>query len=119
MAYNNYFQSTYMPMQGARMPQIASQGSGQSILWVTGKEGAKAYPVAPGGNVLLMDSETNRFYIKSADASGMPMPLRIFSYTEEAAQVESKPEIDTTQFVTKEEFESFKESMKPKKGDKQ
>ena len=37
---------------------------------------------------MLMDSETQTFYIKTADASGMPQPLRVFDYKErmQAAQ---------------------------------
>lgn len=58
------------------------QQSGNGITWVQGEEGAKAYIVAPGASVMLMDSEGQSFYIKSADASGMPMPLRVFDYTE-------------------------------------
>lgn len=64
-------------------PQPAQQ-SGAGIIWVQGEEGAKAYMVAPGASVMLMDSEGSSFYIKSADASGMPMPLRIFDYVERA-----------------------------------
>lgn len=33
-----------------------------------------------------MDSESNSFFIKSADTSGMPLPLRIFDYQERTAQ---------------------------------
>ena len=38
--------------------------------------------VGAGQSVLLMDSENPVFYIKSADASGIPLPLRVFDYTE-------------------------------------
>ena len=52
------------------------------IVWVQGEAGAKSFLVAPNQSVLLMDSESNVFYIKSSDASGMPLPLRVFEYTE-------------------------------------
>lgn len=64
-----------------QMTQPAQQNSG-GILWVQGEEGAKGYLVAAGNSVMLMDSENSTFYIKSTDASGMPLPLRIFDYTE-------------------------------------
>ena len=56
-----------------------------------------------------MDSESNTFYIKSSDNSGMPMPLRIFDYKERTTQqtqpqVAQHQEIDTSQFVTRAEF---------------
>ena len=53
-----------------------------SILWVQGEAGAKSFIVGAGQSVLLMDSENDKFYIKSADMNGMPM-LRTFTYTEE------------------------------------
>ena len=50
------------------------------INWVQGEAGAKSYAIAPGQSVLLVDSEKDVFYIKTSDASGMPMPLRIFFF---------------------------------------
>ena len=128
MAYNNYYPATYQspvmysqtPYQLPQMPLQNSQQSGQGIQWVQGEVGARAYPVAPGSSVLLMDSDESRFYIKSADASGMPLPLRMFSYTEEVAQQSHAqvPEMDTSQFITRDEFEELKESIRSKKGEK-
>lgn len=83
----------------AQQPQQNENG----IIWVQGEAAAKAYLVAPGKSILLMDSESNKFYIKSADASGMPIPLRIFTYSEETAV--NTPQIDTSQFVTRKELE--------------
>lgn len=89
-----------------------------SIIWVQGEAGAKAYPVAPGNSLLLMDSESECFYIKTTDASGVPMPLRAFTYTEIVqTQDEEKeqPQIDTSQFITRAEFEELKKMVeKPK-----
>lgn len=89
-----------------------------SIIWVQGEAGAKAYPVAPGNSLLLMDSESECFYIKTTDASGVPMPLRAFTYTEIVqTQDEEKeqPQIDTSQFITRAEFEELKKMIeKPK-----
>ena len=88
MAYNNGFpinypqmypQYNYVPQQ----PQVVQQPQQDNgILWVQGEAGAKSWAVAPGKSVMLMDSESNTFYIKSSDNSGMPMPLRIFDYKE-------------------------------------
>ena len=54
----------------------------QSIVWVQGEAGAKAYPVSPGYTVMLMDSEDNVFYIKTTDTNGIPLPLKVFDYSE-------------------------------------
>lgn len=48
--------------------------------------------VAAGNTVLLMDSENQTFYLKSADPSGMPLPLRIFDYKEREKQNPGKTE---------------------------
>lgn len=99
--------------QMPQMPQPAQPAQNGGINWVQGEAAAKAWLVAPGASVMLMDSENSVFYIKATDASGMPMPLRIFDYTERAAQpVAPKPEpqpapqIDMGQFVTRREFEA-------------
>lgn len=94
--YNNpYQQNQYMYQQ----PQYQQS----PIIWVQGLESAKAYPVQPGASVLLMDSDANVFYIKSADNSGMPN-LRIFDYAERIAQPQ-QPKEEQSQYITREEFE--------------
>ena len=72
-----------------------------------GEEAAKAYMVAAGNSVLLMDSEKHSFYIKSTDQSGMPMPLRIFDYTERTAQPQKK----TEEYATREELKALEERI--------
>lgn len=97
MAINNY---GYPMQQYSLYPQsYPTQQSNNGILWVHGEAGAKAYPVAPGNSVLLMDSESDCFYIKSTDATGIPSPLRKFSYSEVTNLQQPKeqvPAIDTS-----------------------
>lgn len=94
-------------------PQAAQPAQNGGINWVQGESGAKSWMVAPGSSVMLMDSEKSTFYIKSTDASGMPMPLRIFDYTERTVQSAAPkpetppaPQIDMGQYVTRQEFEA-------------
>lgn len=143
MAFGNPYQPGYMPNyypMGQQMPsampdqlaqlrqaaypqqqQTAQQSS--PIIWVQGEEGAKAYMVAAGNSVLLMDSENSVFYIKSTDASGMPQPLRVFDYTERGKQAVEKVESRNDKFVTREEFDALRARFdaltadKPGKGD--
>ena len=112
--YNPYFPAGYNPYQPAMqqfqtMQQPQQQNSG-GLLWVQGIEGAKSHFVEPGRSALLMDSESNSFFIKSADTSGMPLPLRIFDYQERTAQqAPQQPTAavhDTSSYITREEFES-------------
>ena len=114
MAYNNGFPMTYQQMYpqypqynyAQQQPVVQQPVNDNGILWVQGEAGAKSWAVAPGKSVMLMDSESNTFYIKASDQSGMPMPLRIFDYTERnnqqatQPQVVPHPEIDTSKFVT-------------------
>lgn len=112
-AYNNYFPMNYQPMQYNPQPQytppvMQQPQNSTGIIWVQGEAGAKAYPVAPGNSILLMDSENTCFYIKTTDGSGVPQPIRKFTYVEEGAKKKEEPkqpEIDLSNFVTKEELE--------------
>ena len=128
----NYFPATYQqyyPQQNFSQPsyqaqQVLPQQNG--IIWVDGVSSAKAYPVANGTSILLMDSNENVFYIKSVDQSGMPS-IRIFDYSERTAanssqtqvaqnseQPSENPNIDLSLYVTKEEFEKVASSFEKK-----
>lgn len=118
------YQSQYPQVQQtvSQTPIMSNQNRSAGIIWVQGEAGAKAYPVAPGNSVLLMDSESDVFYIKSTDASGIPAPLRVFNYSEivqTQPQQEQLPEqsIDTSQFVTRGELDELRQminELKPK-----
>lgn len=117
-------QPSAMPDQLAQLRQNYQQPQQSApIIWVQGEEGAKAYMVAAGNSVLLMDSESSVFYIKSTDASGMPQPLRVFDYTERGKQAVEKIESKNDKFVTREEFDALRARFdaltadKPGKGD--
>lgn len=106
--YQTMQQPVQQPVQ-QNTQQMPPQQGNNGIIWVQGEEGAKAYMVAPGNSVFLMDSEASVFYIKSSDASGMPMPLRIFDYTERTAartpaQVAQMPQ---EEYVTRQEFNAL------------
>ena len=112
--FNQQFQPPTTPPTTQPMTQQGNSG----LIWVQGEAGAKSFLVAPGNTVMLMDSEGERFYLKSADASGMPMPLRIFEYnerTEASSPAFSAPvaaqNVNLDNFVTREEFEQRMASM--------
>ena len=113
MPYNNYYPATYQQMYPTYpttpVPNVQQASTSNGIVWVQGEAGAKAYPVVAGTSVLLMDSENEQFFIKSTDPSGMPMPLRVFSYTE-TTQNRTKTgqinELDMSKYITREELET-------------
>lgn len=131
--YGNHYGGypSYYPMQGnvpdqlsqlrmQQVPPTATPPQGNSgLVWVQGEAGAKSFLVAPGTTVMLMDSESPVFYLKSADQSGMPMPLRIFDFTERSAtHTETKPqtEFDPSIYITRKEFDE-RMSMLTKKAE--
>lgn len=105
MAYYNPYQNQYM----AQPVQVQQPQSNSGLIWVQGEMGAKSYLVAPNTTVLLMDSENQRFYLKSSDASGMPLPLRVFEYTEKAQNTpkmaSEEKTMDLSSYATKAEIE--------------
>ncbi len=128
--YNNMAGYPQQPYYNGAAPDRLAQLSGQyqsqpiqtvqpmqppasnGIIWVQGEEGAKAYLTAPGASVMLMDSENNTFYIKSSDQSGMPLPLRVFDYTERTAASKPTAQQQTgAEFVTREEFNALEDKL--------
>ena len=97
------------------MPQQPMQQQSSQIIWVSGEAGAKSYLVAPGNTVMLLDAENSVFYLKSADASGMPLPLRIFDYKERTTTAQqafggvvTSESVNLDNFVTRKEFDELK-----------
>lgn len=100
-----YYQPQYQPMQYQPQPvQPAPQATqsqpvptaqpmNNSIIWVSGEAGAKAYLVAPNTTVQLWDSESQRIFLKSADATGMPS-IKILNYT-----IEETPNVNVSKAV--------------------
>lgn len=114
----NQFNQQFQPPATPPATQPMAQQGNNGLIWVQGEAGAKSYIVAPGNTVMLMDSEGERFYLKSADASGMPMPLRVFEYKERAetpSKATSAPvtaqNVNFDNFITREEFEQRMASM--------
>lgn len=122
----NYFPTGYQPVYPYQLPQTAqptvqapippvqtpAQHGNSGLIWVQGESGAKSYLVAPNTTVMLMDSEVDQFFLKSADASGMPLPLRTFRYEEvknQPVEQSKAPEpINLSKYVEKDEYEAFK-----------
>ena len=92
-----------MPVQSYPMQARADQ---TGLNWVQGEAGAKSWIVTPGATVLLMDSENQRFYLKSADMNGVPA-MRVFEYQEMGAAKETKTDA-VAAFVTVEDFNKFR-----------
>ena len=112
------YRGQYVPQMGGM--QMSQQMAGQQVMnqqiqqgtpiWVQGEAGAKAFLVAPGQQVQLMDSEAEVFYIKATDPSGVPLPLRIFDYKERttgAQRPAQAAQMPIGDYVTRAEFDAL------------
>lgn len=112
--YQQPFQDRLAQLQTQYQQTTPQQQINQGLLWVSGEVGAKSYLVAPNSTVLLMDSDAQRFYLKSADGAGMPS-MRIFEYNEVTntsqnsvtASNKAEKELDD-KYVTRDEYEALK-----------
>ena len=95
----------YPPMQSPIFPQapIIPQAQ-QNIQYVNDRASVDSYQLPANSSVILMDSNQARFYVKQTDASGA---ATIKSYDFKETEKEKPKE-----YVTKEEFEAYKASMK-------
>lgn len=113
-----YPQPYYAPPMQDNLAQLRAQQTppaqqSPGVIWVQGEEGAKAYMVAAGNSVMLMDSESSAFYLKSTDRSGMPLPLRVFDYTERTAPAapQTAQAAPGAEYVSRAEFNALAERV--------
>lgn len=103
--YPNYFNQN-------QQQNYQNQFQNNSIIWVSGEAGAKAYIVAPNTTVALWDSESQAIYLKSADASGMPN-IKVLDYTiRDNTNPTTSPNIaPTSDFATKDDILSIEDRL--------
>lgn len=112
--FNPYQQQNIMPQYqnsyNSYPNQYSQPSSGNkqnNIIWVNGKENAKLMQLPPNSTVILLDNDSDKFYIKTTDDIGLAK-LRVFSYTEELDipgtennTTSQQPQIDMSNYVTK------------------
>lgn len=96
--------------QRSMYQQPQPQMQNQSIIWVQGEAGAKAYPVAAGQSVLLMDSEDAVLYVKSTDQTGRPLPMESYDLVKRESvvnmpQISQKSHGQEKEYVTMSDLE--------------
>lgn len=103
--FGNFAQPNQMPPQGQQpnQPQQAPPPLLTNIEYVNGMEGVKAIILQPNCTKLLLDSDSNCFYIKATDMQGKAT-IKAFDYVEHT----DKP---PAEYVTKEQFENFKNEI--------
>ena len=110
----------YQPQQPFTPPMSASNGNPQPIVaYVNGIEGAKGYVLFPNQTAVLFDSDDKeKFYVKNADANGVPS-LEKYTRIKEDFATESKGD-----YASKKEFDELREMVDEirkylKKGDEE
>jgi hypothetical protein len=131
--YGNYapfYRGGYFnPMQTPTMPNMAenqnqwqlqnmqqplnqpTQTPTNDMIFVLNENEASSFPVAPNNRVVLWDKNQTTFYVKSANAQGIPS-MQIFDFSE---RVQNAPQTPTEHvckcgdnFVTKDDFNALK-----------
>lgn len=134
MAYGNYapfYRGGYFnPMQTPTMPAmaenqnqfaqpyqapaqitpIATPTPNNDMIFVLGQNEAESYPVAPNATVTMWDKNQKTFYIKTANAQGIPS-MQIYDFTERPQNTPQTPIEHTCQcsdkFATKEQLNAL------------
>lgn len=88
---NQFTQPYQQPMQtnSAPMP-MQTQPTNDTMLFVLNENEASAYPVAPNNSVVLWDKNNKTFYIKTANAQGIPS-MQIYDFTERIENAQNEP----------------------------
>ena len=117
-----YYPSYYPNLQNMQPMQMQQSQQSMIFSFVKGEQGAISYVVPPNSTALLMDSESNHFWLKSADASGMPFPLRKFAFNEETQQSSNQTmqqfstptheSVDMSQYVKRSELDEILKQIK-------
>lgn len=102
-------QSGYVPSAGYYNYNVAQQSQNNfntldanqafsGIFTVNGEYAARNFPIARGVRVLLMDTQNDVFYVKSADLNGVVNSFRTFDYVERTdVPAQNSSDLDTAQ----------------------
>ena len=86
----------------------------QNVIWVQGRAGAEAYQMEPGSRAILLDSQSQTFWIKEIGMDGRPLPLMTFKYeavdfgNQNQSETSSAQAADMSNYVTREDFNKLK-----------
>ena len=88
---NQFAQPYQQPMQTNPTPMpMQTQQTNDTMLFVLNENEASAYPVAPNNSVVLWDKNNKTFYIKTANAQGIPS-MQIYDFKERVQTQENAP----------------------------
>lgn len=93
------------PMQPAN-PMVGSAQNG--MIWVSGRQEADSYLIAPNSAVALWDANNPVVYLRKADSTGKPSTV-VYDLVERTdnSPAQAAPQIDLSQYVTIDQLESI------------
>lgn len=106
---NQFTQPFQAPMQNTSvtMPQTPTN----DMIFVLNENEASSFPVAPNNRVVLWDKNQTTFYVKSANAQGIPS-MQTFDFSERTQNAPQTPTEHVCKcgdnFVTKDDFNALK-----------
>lgn len=104
---NQFAQLYQTPMQP---PPMATPTPNNDMIFVLGQNEAESYPVAPNATVTMWDKNQKTFYIKTANAQGIPS-MQIYDFTERVENPQKSPVEHVCQcgdkFATKEQLNAL------------
>ena len=87
---NQFAQPYQQPMQTNPTPMPMQTQQTNDMLFVLNENEASAYPVAPNASVVLWDKNNKTFYIKTANAQGIPS-MQIYDFVERTEKPQNEP----------------------------
>lgn len=132
MAFNPYFNPYYpQPMQDTlaqlrqqqmqtlppQMQPIQNPVAQGGVQWVSGRQEAENWMIAPNTAIALWDSSAPVIYLKQSDASGKPT-LKTYDLVERLASAPDAQKAPSPEYVTRKEFDALAALVSEMKGKK-
>lgn len=88
-------------------PMLA--GAQNGMIWVSGRQEADGYLIAPNSAVALWDQNNPVVYLRKADSTGKPSTVvyDLVERTDNPPAQQATPTVDLTQYITRDELESI------------
>lgn len=106
---NQIDQITQLYRNTAQPVQPAAPLPGRQVIQVQGWRGIEDFRLNPGESVLAQDADTNIIFFKSCDANGATR-IKALEWNDVTERYTS-PAPDTTNYVSKTEFNDFKNEL--------
>lgn len=124
MVYNNGYPATYQPMipqpnyQQYQQPMQSHlpARSNTNVVWIQGGlQTAKAYPIEPNTNLIMIDMAEMMAYSKFADGNGMQTPIDMYSITkvvdDGTYSTQANAMLSTENLATKDDVQMIRDEL--------